>query len=534
MAALLAAPAAGARAARSDGELLRAYARAEASADAEEASAAYALLLAASPDSPLIAERAMRRAVAVGDRALALRAAALVVAGNPGSPEARLLLLDEARSRRRWDDAEAQLAGLAREPVFGLLVPILRAWVDHDRGRADAAVGLSDPAVAAYAGEHRALLLVVQHGPAAAGEVERLAASDARKAERLRIVAASELARRGKQDAATALLTGDERTIVIARDLIAATGRLSAGRFDGGAGISELLGRVAADIVGQDAPETALAYARLADLISPANGAARLLAAELLAARGDADRALAILQPLVHDPLYADAADEARIRILSESDRFAEAVAAASAGADRVGGAVEWGRLGDALMGADRFAEAAAAFGRALTAPRTSGAPAEWLLHLLRGSALDQAGGWTEAKAALERAHALAPDEAIVLNYLGYAQIEKRENIAAAQALIEQAARLRPDDAAITDSLGWSYFLRGRTAEAIPLLEKAAAGSADDPAIHEHLGDAYYTAGRRVEARFAWDRALAGIKPDGALRVRAKIDRGLSPELAAP
>jgi Flp pilus assembly protein TadD len=155
-------------------------------------------------------------------------------------------------------------------------------------------------------------------------------------------------------------------------------------------------------------------------------------------------------------------------------------------------------------------------------------------LWLLRGGALDEAGRWPEAKAALEQAHKLAPDQPLVLNYLGYAQLERRENLAEAERLIREASRLQPDNFAITDSLGWAHYIRGNLVSAIELLERAAAGEPSDPAINEHLGDAYYSAGRRYEARYAWEAALLYAEDEDAKRLRAKIDAGLTPTLAAP
>ena len=55
-----------------------------------------------------------------------------------------------------------------------------------------------------------------------------------------------------------------------------------------------------------------------------------------------------------------------------------------------------------------------------------------------------------------------------------------------------------------------------------------------DAEINEHLGDAYYTAGRRYEARYAWRAALLSAEDEAAERLRAKIDRGLTPALASP
>jgi Flp pilus assembly protein TadD len=122
----------------------------------------------------------------------------------------------------------------------------------------------------------------------------------------------------------------------------------------------------------------------------------------------------------------------------------------------------------------------------------------------------------------------------LVLNYLGYSQLERRENLVEAEKLIREASRLRPDDAAITDSLGWAHYIRGNLPSAITLLEKAAAGQPADPAINEHLGDAYYSAGRRFEARYAWEAALLYAEDEDATRLRAKIEAGLTPKLAAP
>jgi Flp pilus assembly protein TadD len=147
---------------------------------------------------------------------------------------------------------------------------------------------------------------------------------------------------------------------------------------------------------------------------------------------------------------------------------------------------------------------------------------------------LIQAGRWPEAKSALEAAYKLAPDEALVLNYLGYSQLERRENVEEAERLIREASRLQPDNLAITDSLGWAHFLRGDIPAAITLLERAAQGQPADPSINEHLGDAYFTAGRRFEARYAWQAALVHAEGGAVERLNAKVDAGLRPELSAP
>ena len=134
----------------------------------------------------------------------------------------------------------------------------------------------------------------------------------------------------------------------------------------------------------------------------------------------------------------------------------------------------------------------------------------------------------------MQKAFALSPNQALVLNQLGYSQIAHRENIANAGAMIERASALRPDDPAITDSLGWVRYLRGDVAGAVPLLERAAVGDPAEPTINEHLGDAYWAAGRLYEARFAWRAALVTAEEKDRGRLTTKIDVGLSEATASP
>jgi len=65
------------------------------------------------------------------------------------------------------------------------------------------------------------------------------------------------------------------------------------------------------------------------------------------------------------------------------------------------------------------------------------------------------------------------------------------------------------------------------------MLEQAAQGEPADVEINEHLGDAYFAAGRRIEARFAWKAAAVYAEGTAATRIAAKIETGLTRELAA-
>ena len=129
---------------------------------------------------------------------------------------------------------------------------------------------------------------------------------------------------------------------------------------------------------------------------------------------------------------------------------------------------------------------------------------------------------------------ALAPDEPLILNFLGYAKLERGEDLDAAEAMIRKASALAPDDASITDSLGWAVYKRGRTKEAIEILTRAAKGDPTQAEIHEHLGDALYKAGNKFEARYAWSAALGDRGGRCCCAAEGQDRSGLSPATAAP
>ena len=149
---------------------------------------------------------------------------------------------------------------------------------------------------------------------------------------------------------------------------------------------------------------------------------------------------------------------DVQVRILRDEKKFDEAyqiaaAAAASPNAD-IG---DFSRLGDVLESMKRHNEAADAYGRAIALAQAQKLDGQlWSLLLLRASALEDANRWPEAKAALQQALTLAPDQPLLLNFLGYAKLERGEDMDAAEAMIRKASDLAPDEASITDSLGWA------------------------------------------------------------------------------
>jgi len=180
-----------------------------------------------------------------------------------------------------------------------------------------------------------------------------------------------------------------------------------------------------------------------------------------------------------------------------------------------------------------QYAGAADAYQRALDLAGPL-ATDRWTLLLLKASSLEAADRWPEAKSDLEAALKLAPDQPLILNFLGYAKLERGEDLDNAEAMIRKASELAPDDASITDSLGWAQYKRGRVDEGIETLQRAAVADPAQAEIREHLGDALYDAGRKFEARFAWEAALVTADEETAVRVRAKLLSGLNKTNKAP
>ena len=94
------------------------------------------------------------------------------------------------------------------------------------------------------------------------------------------------------------------------------------------------------------------------------------------------------------------------------------------------------------------------------------------------------------------------------LNEVAYALVERGEHLDAAATMLEEAHAAEPDDAGILDSLGWANFKLGKLDIAEPQLRQAADRLSDHPTVLEHLGELYAAKGRKADARSALAAAL--------------------------
>lgn len=525
--------------------LLAAYARARLAGSngaLGDAAKAYSVVLTARPDDASIAARAYRQALTAGDFGLALKAASALNKAGALPADGQLLFLSRALKTKDWKAANAAVEALGKDGSFDFVVPVLRAWVAQASKQGDPFAILDAPTgsalTSALSSEQRALILIAAgkvDEAATVSQAQALAAGGGSPA--LKLAVASRLQAAGRKDTALSLLRGDDPSLVAGRTLIETGKPIKVGSLDAVGGVAALFVRVGEAIQSDPRSPVGLTLARLATYLDPSNDQATVMLARLLANVGQPEAALLLAEKVSASSPYSGAAIDTRVGILSELERREQALALAQAKSNAPNASLaDIVRAGDLLVALDRHAEAAKFYDRAIAMAETSPEMADriWSLWMLKGGAHEQAGDWAAAKPALEKAVALSPLQPVALNYLGYAQLERRENVKAALALIERASQLKPDDPAITDSLGWAHYLVGDVTRAIPVLERAVQGQPGDPTINEHLGDAYWAVGRKYEARYAWRAAaLFADSADVEARAKAKAEQGFSPALAA-
>jgi tetratricopeptide (TPR) repeat protein len=116
-------------------------------------------------------------------------------------------------------------------------------------------------------------------------------------------------------------------------------------------------------------------------------------------------------------------------------------------------------------------------------------------------------GRLRRAAAALEQLVADAPDDAGLLNALGYLLTDSMSRHHEAHDYIERALEIEPDNAAIIDSMGWVLFHLGELEAALEHLQRAYE-LFPDPEVAAHIVDVQFALGNEREARELLQRTL--------------------------
>ncbi len=516
---------------------------AESSERPSVAAAIYAETLKEQPDNLLLASKAYVKAIEAGDFDLAAKAVRTLDLRGAIDPEMPLLLFADAFVQR--DYKAAQLASIQLEALnnFAFLSPLLEAWLATADGKSpltDLAVAKKDKTGAYY---HQEQLIL--HALARGYETDVMQLinaivdrNEARMAP-VRIIIARHFLSKGDEEQALQILnkkrTGPETKMV--RDIQLGLGKNLAQRVDEQIGTGFLLQRLASDLGSQRAHFVGLVSAQAAARVFPESDYGQLILGEAYGNAENNAAARAVLEKIPTDSAYAMLAISMEVARYVDVEDYTSAKERLRKVIDQSPDAPELRALSGQLLQLSGDHEAAAqAFKQAISLAEKRNLPGSRLASywLSLGSAQEQAGLWPAGLESLKKADMLQPNSASILNYLGYAQLERRENTASAMAAIRQAHEMRSSSAAITDSLGWAYFIIGEHEKAVNYLERALAGEPQDPTINEHLGDAYWTVGRRYEARYAWKSAKLFADAEDMQRLADKIDMGLRADLVSP
>jgi tetratricopeptide (TPR) repeat protein len=119
------------------------------------------------------------------------------------------------------------------------------------------------------------------------------------------------------------------------------------------------------------------------------------------------------------------------------------------------------------------------------------------------------------------------PDNAAAINALGYTLADLTDRLDEAEDLIHAAYALQPNEASIIDSMGWIAYRQGRFVESERYLREALARS-PNPEIAAHLGEVLWVSGKQDAARAAWAEALT-LSSDNVILLETMARFGLSP-----
>lgn len=453
--------------------------------------------------------------------------------------EAALIAADLVKAGR-FDDARAALLAMPADGIGQYVAPLLLAWVELARSGRDAAEAalapLADaPGMSALHDLHAGLVAEQAGDRAAADRWFSAALKAGTPPLRLVQLVGEAEERAGRPETAARLYETFARDNPDNLALEPALRRLAdkapppptiATPADG---MAEALFNVASALHQEGVEEMALLYGRVALHVRPDFGLVHLMLGDIFYNRGRFDGALEEYTALSRLSGYEWMARLRMALALQSLKRAPEAIALLrEMSAQRPERADALTRLGDLYRTEKRFDEAIRTYGEALA--RGGGNDArDWVLYYARGMAFDVTHQWERAEADLLRAVELQPNQATVLNYLGYSWAERGVNLDRAVELIRQALALDPDDGNIVDSLGWAFYRQGRYADAVRELERAIELKPMNAVINDHLGDAYWAVGRRHEARVQWRRALSTADSDEqdlVEAVKAKLEKG--------
>lgn len=118
------------------------------------------------------------------------------------------------------------------------------------------------------------------------------------------------------------------------------------------------------------------------------------------------------------------------------------------------------------------------------------------------------------------------PQNASVLNYIGYMLADRGIRLEEALEYVQKALAIDPNNGAYLDSLGWAFFKLNDMENAEKYLLEADKMVRNDPIIDEHLGDLYFKTGDLQKAQDFWMKSASiATEPEDIQKVRQKLEK---------
>ncbi|MCB1429916.1 MAG: tetratricopeptide repeat protein [Nitratireductor sp.] len=293
-------------------------------------------------------------------------------------------------------------------------------------------------------------------------------------------------------------------------------------------GGAEVFYNVGSAISRQGGAPLAQSYLQLADNLNPGSDVVALALAGVFENQKRPERANVFYEKVdAKSPFHRRAALEYALNLntMKENDKAEKMLRDLIA--EDPEDLIAYSTLGGVLSQQEKYREAADVYDSAI-ARIADPQPYQWNLFYRRAIAYERLKEWDKAEPSFKKAIELSPNQADVLNYLGYSWVDMGINLDEGMDLIRKAVELKPRSGFIVDSLGWAYYKLGKYDEAVKELERAVELMPQDSVVNDHLGDAYWKVGRKLEATFQWNHALVGKpEPEEEKKIRLKLEKGL-------
>jgi tetratricopeptide (TPR) repeat protein len=505
-----------------------------------DAASLYRKSLARDPSDADLLDRAFLFTAISGDLDGAVKLAQRMTTDESDNRAARLALAVDALKNGDYAEARTQITKSAKGPFAVLTLSLLDAWAQDGQGNPDAALtelkGVPNEGGTDTLASFQSALVLDLAGRNDAADAAYRQTLEAGVSPRAVEAYGRFLERTDHAVEARALYTKLATDPSVAP--IAAAGlarldkseipqRLVATPADGAA---EALFGIAASLTDQASADIAILYLQFALALSPKFDLAKIVLADRYEALEKFDEAIAIYRSVDDDSPYKSAAE---VQVAIDENRNQKTAQALSDLTEitkaNPSDISAWTSLGDVYRSSENYPAAADAYDHAakLLNPVTK---EDWPLFFARAAAEEQSGHWDKAEQDLEMALKLSPDQAQVLNFLGYSWVDRGQHLTEALVMLEKARALSPYDGYIVDSVGWAYYRLGRYGDAAKTLQNAVLLVPGDSTINEHLGDAYWRVGRKLDAHFQWSHALAfGPEATEKPKLEHKLQFGLEP-----